>query len=68
MGPKKDNDSCKVKRKMTRITMRVETETIAKHENGVHVSDLATQNNKINILKIKGADIARGATVLTKQI
>lgn len=53
---------------MTRITMRVETETIAKHENGVHVSDLATQNNKINILKIKGADIARGATVLTKQI
>jgi DNA-binding IclR family transcriptional regulator len=42
MGPKKDNDS-KVKRKMTRITIEVKKEIIAKHENGVRVSDLAIQ-------------------------
>jgi hypothetical protein len=39
MGPKKDNES-KVKRKMTRITIEVKKEIIAKHENGVRVSDL----------------------------
>jgi transposase-like protein len=42
MGPKKDNDS-KMKRKMTRITKEVKKEIITKHENGVRVSDLATQ-------------------------
>jgi transposase-like protein len=42
MGPKKDNDS-KVKRKMIRITIEVKKEIVAKHENGVRVSDLATQ-------------------------
>lgn len=76
MGPKKDNDSSKVKRKMTRITIEVKKEIIAKHENGVRVSDLATQfgmakSTICTILKnketIKGADVARGVTVLTKQ-
>jgi transposase-like protein len=74
MGPKKDNDR-KVKRKMTRITIEVKKEIIAKHENGVHVSDLATQfgmakSTTCAILKneaIKGANVARGVTVLTKQ-
>jgi transposase-like protein len=42
MGPKNNNDS-KVKRKMTRITTEVKKENIAKHENGICVSDLATQ-------------------------
>ena len=42
MGPKKDNDS-KVKRKMTRIAIEEKKEIIAKHENGVRVSDLTTQ-------------------------
>jgi transposase-like protein len=42
MGPKKDNDS-KVKRKITRIAIEVKKEITAKYENGVRVSDLATQ-------------------------
>jgi hypothetical protein len=42
MGPKKDNDSSKVKRKNTNIMVDVKKEIIAKHENGVRVSDLAT--------------------------
>ena len=72
MGPKKDNDS-KVKRKMTRITVEVKKEIIAKHENGVRVSDLATQfgvakSTICTILKnketIKGASVARGMTVV----
>ncbi|KDR15886.1 hypothetical protein L798_09812 [Zootermopsis nevadensis] len=42
MGPKKDNDSSKVKRKNTNIMIDIKKEIIAKHENGVHVSDLAT--------------------------
>jgi transposase-like protein len=50
MGPNKDNDS-KVKRKMTRIIIVVKKEIIAKHENGVRVSDLATQFGMANILK-----------------
>jgi transposase-like protein len=75
MGPKKDNDN-KVKRKMTRITIEVKKEIIAKHENGVRVSDLATQfgmakSTICTILRnkktIKGANVARGVTVLTKQ-
>jgi len=49
---------------------------IAKHENGVRVSDLATQfgmakSTICTILKnretIKKADVARGVTVITKQ-
>ena len=34
MGPKKDNDSSKVKRKNTNIMIAVKKEIIAKHENG----------------------------------
>ena len=76
MGPKKDNDSSKVKRKLTKITIEVKKEVIAKHENGVRVSDLATQfgmakSTISTILKnketIKAADVAKGVTVLTKQ-
>jgi len=43
MGPKKDNANTKVKRKNTNIKIDVKKEIIAKHENGVRVSDLATQ-------------------------
>jgi len=76
MGPKKVNDSSKVKRKNTNIMIDVKKEIIAKHENGVRVSDLATQfrmakstictilNNKETVTK---ADVARGVTVITKQ-
>ena len=55
----------------------VKKEIIAKHENGVRVSDLATQFGMpkltiCTILKngetIKKADVARGVTVITKQI
>ena len=76
MGPKKDNDSSKGKRKNTNIMMDVKKEIIAKHENGVRVSDLATQFGMAKsticiILKnretIKKADVARGVTVITKQ-
>jgi len=54
----------------------VKREIIAKHENGVRVSDLATQFGMAKsticpILKnretIKKADVARGVTVITKQ-
>ena len=67
MGPKKDNDSCKVK-KNTNIMIDVKKEIIAKHENGVRVSDLATQFGMAkstictvlkNIETIKKADVAR---------
>ena len=75
MGPKKDNDS-KVKRKNTNIMIDVKKEIIANHENGVRVSDLATQfgmakSTICTFLKnretIKKADVARGVTVITKQ-
>jgi len=75
MGPKKDNDSSKVKRKNTNIMIDVKKEIIAKHENCVRVSDLATQfgmakSTICTILKnresIKKADVARGVTVITK--
>ena len=74
---KKDNDSSKVKRKNTNIMIDVKKEIIVKHENGVRVSDLATQfgmakSTICTILKnretIKKADVARGVTVITKQI
>jgi len=54
----------------------VKKEIIAKHENGVRVSDLATQfgitkSTICTILKnretIKKADVARGVTVITKK-
>jgi hypothetical protein len=64
MGPRKDNDSIKVKRKHTNIMIDVKKEIIAKHENGVRVSDLATLKNRETIKK---ADVARGVTVFTKQ-
>jgi len=76
MRPKKDNDSSKVKRKNTNIMTDVKKEIIAKHENGVRVSDLATQfgmakSTICTILKnrdtIKYADVARGVTVINKQ-
>ena len=75
-GPKKDNDSSKVKRKNTNIMIDVKKEIIAKHENGFRVSDLATQfgmakSTICTTLKnretIKKADVARGVTVITKQ-
>jgi hypothetical protein len=61
---------------MTRITIEVKKEIIAKHENGFRVSDLATKFDMVKstictILKsketIKGANVATGVTVLTKQ-
>jgi len=76
MGPKKDNDSSKVKRKNNNIMIDVKKEIIAKHENGIRVSDLATQFGMAkstictilkNREKIKKADVARGVTVITKQ-
>jgi len=76
MGPNKGSDSSKVKRKNTNIIIDVKKEIIAKHENGVRVSDLATQfgmakSTICTILKnretIKKADVARGVTVIMKQ-
>ena len=76
MGPWKDNDSSKVKRKNTNIMIDVKKEIIAKHENGVRVSDLATQFGMAkstictipkNRETIKKANVARGVTVITKQ-
>jgi IS30 family transposase len=61
---------------MTRITIEVKKEITAKHENGVCASDLATQfgmakSTICTVFKnkemIKGATVARGVTVLTKQ-
>ena len=40
MFPKKSE---KVKRKTTRVTLRVKKEIIVEHENGVCVSDLASK-------------------------
>jgi len=48
MGPKKGKDSSKVTRKNTNIMMDVKEGIIAKHENGVRVSDLATQFGMAN--------------------
>ena len=54
----------------------IKKEIISKYENGVRVSDLATQFGMVKstvctILKnretIKKADVARGVTVITKQ-
>jgi exosome complex RNA-binding protein Rrp42 (RNase PH superfamily) len=43
MGPKKDNDSSKVKRKNTNIMIDVKKEIIDKYENGVRVSETEAQ-------------------------
>jgi hypothetical protein len=76
MGPKKGNDSSKVKRKNTNVMIDVKKEIITKHGNGVRVSDLATQfgmakSTICTILKnretMKKANVARGVTVITKQ-
>ena len=56
MGPKKDNDSSKVKRKNANIMIDVKKEIIAKHENGVRVSDLAIHfgwQNQRSVLFLK---------------
>jgi transposase-like protein len=75
MGPRRDNHS-KVKRKITRIAIEAKKEIIAKYENGVRVSDLATlfgvaKSTICTILKnkkaINGDSVARGMTVITKQ-
>ena len=76
MGPRKANDSSKVKRKITNIMMDIKKEIITKNENCVRDSDLATQfgiakSTISTILKnretVKKADVARGVTVITKQ-
>ena len=76
MGPTKDNDSSKVKRKNTNIMIDAKKEIIAEHENGVRLSDLAAQFGMAkstictvlrNRERIKKADVARGVTVITKQ-
>jgi len=76
MGPKIDNDNSKVKKKKYQYHDRCKKEIIAKHENGVRVSDLATQfamakstiyTSLKNRETIKKADVARGVTVITKQ-
>ena len=41
MGPKKDSDKGKEKRKTVRQTIELKKEIIAKYENGIRVSDLA---------------------------
>jgi hypothetical protein len=52
MGPKKDSDRSKAKRKVVRTTIEVKKEIISKHENGVLVSDLAMQFDMAKILCI----------------
>jgi hypothetical protein len=52
MGPKKDSDRRKEKRKVVRTTIEVKKEIISKHENGVRVSDLAMQFGMAKILYI----------------
>jgi len=68
--------AAKWKEKNTNIMIDVKKGIIAKHENGVSVSDLAThfgmaKSTICTILKnretIKKADVARGVTVITKQ-
>ncbi|KAF2361996.1 DNA binding HTH domain Psq-type [Trinorchestia longiramus] len=75
MTPKKMENDVDLKR-FTHITVEKKKEIIAKHENGVRVSDLARQYGKAKsticgILKqknaIKTADVAEGVTMLTKQ-
>ena len=68
MGAKKARSHIgHAKRKLVRRTVQVKKETIAKHENGVCVSDLAAEHGKTksnisttikNNEVIKGADVA----------
>lgn len=50
MGPKKDSDKGKAKRKTVRTTIELKKEIIAKYESGVRVSDLASQYNILGII------------------
>ena len=76
MGPKKDSDKGKAKRKNVRTTIELKKEIIAKYESGVRITDLARQyqmpNSTIStFLKhkevIKKADVAKGVTAICKQ-
>ena len=76
MGPKKDSDKGKEKRKTVRQTIELKKEIIAKYENGVRVSDLALQYGMAKSIistfakhkeAIKKADVAKGVTAVTKQ-
>ena len=79
MGPKKGshNTTGKGKRKVVRTTIELKKEIIAKFENGIRVSDLATQYGMAkstistflkNKEAIKAADVAKGVTsVVSKQ-
>lgn len=76
MGPKKAITTGKEKRKIVRITVERKKEIIAKYENGVRVSDLASQYGMAKstistFLKnkdlIKAADVAKGVTMISKQ-
>ena len=76
MGPKKDSDKGKAKRKTVRTTIELKKEIIAKYESGVRVSDLASQYEMAKstistILKhkevLKKADVVMGVTAISKQ-
>ncbi|KAF2349191.1 DNA binding HTH domain Psq-type [Trinorchestia longiramus] len=76
MGPKKDSDKGKAKRKTVRTTIELKKEIIAKYESDVRVSDLASQYEMAKstistILKhkevLKKADVAIGVTAINKQ-
>ena len=77
MGPRKArSDIGQAKRKIVRQTVEVKKEIITKHENGICVSDLAAEYGMAKstistIIKnkevIKGADVAKGVTVISKQ-
>ena len=76
MEVKDDNENSRVKRKINRYTIEMKKDIIAEHENGARVSDLATKfgvpKSTIsytikNKKTIKGASVAKGVTVLTKQ-
>ncbi|KAF2362382.1 DNA binding HTH domain Psq-type [Trinorchestia longiramus] len=68
--------SHRAKRKLSRTTIEVKKEVIAKYENGMRVSDLAVlygipKSTISTFLKnkdvIKAADVAKGAKVISKQ-
>ena len=78
MGPKKaSSDTRKEKRKVVRTTIELKKEIITKYENGVRVSDLASQYGMAKstistFLKnkdvIKKANVATRVTLITKQM
>ena len=77
MGAKKaSSDISHAKRKIVRGTVEVKKVVIAKHENGVYVSDLAaeygmTKSTISTIIKnnevVKGVDVEKGVTVICSQ-